>query len=938
MKNSSTFFSNITKTPLLEQRAKNSFALSLCIAILLAILLTLTIIINQSITKDVVTVVTLAAGILIFGTSMWLSRRNRPELATAINIVSLSVMIVSRVFIQKGIALQVGVIYFVLISAMAIYTLPRKWVGRVIIFTFLVTIFTVIVDQYTEGVQVASQSEYITWLSILVGAIYLLVLATQFQNLSLRSKLIVGFLFLSITPLIVIGAQSYASTRKIVENQIKANILRSSLSTTAEFQAFLDSQFSATRTQARAAEIVEYMSLSQSQRKNSANQAAVYDKLDTFGKTKPSYIQSYALLDINGVDILDTDHSRINTSFAEQGFFVKVMASNNHYVSGLTILPNGDHVIYFAAPIAAKSEELAGVYMVTYNANIVQSTIDRMLRTNQLSPTTTEYTYIVDGADFFVIAHTVRVDLIYKTYLDINDARLEQLKKQGLRDEDVVPLPDVVTKLSQMEDTVDFQAPAYNGDLTQSAAVRLTHSSWIVVTSQPVSTISKIIQNQTRTNVIVSVIIIMLAALIAVIASNFFTSPIIQLTRVAENISAGNFTQKAEIRLNDEIGVLAHTFNTMTDQIQGLISNLENRVEQRTTDLGQRTADLEQATVQIEKRARQLETISEISRFISSEKDQEKLLPLITQTVSERFGFYHVGIFLIDENEKYAILRASNSPGGQVMLRRQHKLEIGQTGIVGNVTFSGRPRVALDTGADAIFFNNPDLPNTRSEMAVPLTARGKIIGALDVQSTISNAFADEDVSIISLLADQVAIAIDNVRLLEEAQNALAESQSIFTEYVATAWQKKTGSAVLGYHQTLTGGKVITANMVEEVEQDDNNVEDKSNTLAIPIQVREQVIGILNVRANTNGKAWNKDEVNIVQAVVERLGLALDNARLFEETSTRASRERLVSDITTKIRGTNDPQEMVKTAMEELQRALGATRIEIIPQKNTPTDK
>jgi GAF domain-containing protein len=217
-------------------------------------------------------------------------------------------------------------------------------------------------------------------------------------------------------------------------------------------------------------------------------------------------------------------------------------------------------------------------------------------------------------------------------------------------------------------------------------------------------------------------------------------------------------------------------------------------------------------------------------------------------------------------------------------------------------------------------------------MALPLTARGKIIGALDVQSTTPNAFTDTDISILSLLADQIAIAIENVRLLEESKNALEESQSIFREYLADAWQKKSTSEIIGYHQTLTGGQLIMGREVKEI---DAPTDTEKDMLTVPIKMRDQIIGTLNIRSNTDGRDWSSDEVNIVQAITERLGLALENARLFEETSSRASREHLVSDITAKIRSTNDPQEMIKTAVEELKRALGATRVEIIPQKIVP---
>ncbi|CAG0990866.1 Oxygen sensor histidine kinase response regulator DosT [Anaerolineales bacterium] len=420
--------------------------------------------------------------------------------------------------------------------------------------------------------------------------------------------------------------------------------------------------------------------------------------------------------------------------------------------------------------------------------------------------------------------------------------------------------------------------------------------------------------------------------ILALFAAHGITNPIRRLQLAADQLAKGDYAQRVFRGAKDEIWHLTNSFNSMAAQIQGLVTGLEERVAQRTSELEHRSEELEKATEQSKKRANELQTIAEIAQYLSTEKELELLLPLITRTVSERFGFYHVGIFLLNETGNYAVLRAANSPGGQKMLARQHKLEVGQVGIVGNVTSTGIPRIALDTGSDATYFNNPDLPETHSEMALPLIARGKVVGALDVQSTVPNAFTEADAATLGLLADQIAIAIDNVRLLEETQNALEESRAVFREYVADSWQKKSTSGVVGYHQTLVAGQVITADKIKEVEIP---TRDENGVLTVPIKLRDQVIGTLNIRPNTEGKSWNADEVNIVQAVTERLGLALDNARLFEETSSRAARERLVSDITTKIRSTTDPQEMVKTAVEELKRALGVTRVEIIPQKTAP---
>ena len=417
--------------------------------------------------------------------------------------------------------------------------------------------------------------------------------------------------------------------------------------------------------------------------------------------------------------------------------------------------------------------------------------------------------------------------------------------------------------------------------------------------------------------------------LVAWFAAVAISQPIHRLQVAAEKMTNGDYTQRVVKVAQDEIGYLINSFNIMAEQIQGLVAGLEQRIAQRTSEIEHRNIELEKATQHSKKRANDLRTIAEVGQYLSTEKELEFLLPLITQTVSERFGFYHTGIFLLNDNRKYAVLRAANSPGGQKMLARQHKLEVGQIGIVGNVTSTGIPRIALDTGTDAVHFNNPDLPETHSEMALPLIARGNIIGALDVQSTVPNAFTDTDISTLGLLADQIAIAIDNVRLLEDSRNALKESQAVFREYLTDAWQKKSTSEIIGYHQTLTGGQVITDREIKEISIPANAEKD---TLSVPIKLRDQVIGTLNIRPNTDGRTWSTDEVNIVQSITERLGLALDNARLFEETSSRASRERLVSDITTKIRSTNDPQEMIKTAIEELRNALGATRVEVVPKK------
>jgi GAF domain-containing protein len=375
----------------------------------------------------------------------------------------------------------------------------------------------------------------------------------------------------------------------------------------------------------------------------------------------------------------------------------------------------------------------------------------------------------------------------------------------------------------------------------------------------------------------------------------------------------------------------------MTQNLRSVINQTEQRVIERT-------ADLQEATLSAQRRAEELKTISEVGRTIATEIDLESLLNVITYMVSERFGFYHVGVFLIDNVSKDAVLRAANSPGGKRMLERRHKLHIGQEGIVGYVAGTGEARIVLDVGADAVYFNNPDMPSTRSEMALPLKLRGAIIGVLDVQSTKANAFTSEDVETLGILADQIAIAIENARLLAESQQALSEVQALYGEYIGRTWERKTAKAAIGYHHTSSGGRLLNQPADWEEAKDaiatgrtlisarpDENDPESIAAMAVPIRLYNQTIGVIDIRSPDPNHRWKEDEIAAVEAIADRLALALENARLFEETSARAAREHAVAEISTKIRSTNDPQAMIRTAIEELQRVLGVTRVEIIPQ-------
>ncbi|HEX9388341.1 MAG TPA: GAF domain-containing protein [Anaerolineales bacterium] len=361
--------------------------------------------------------------------------------------------------------------------------------------------------------------------------------------------------------------------------------------------------------------------------------------------------------------------------------------------------------------------------------------------------------------------------------------------------------------------------------------------------------------------------------------------------------------------------------------LQDLNQSLEDRVAIRT-------AELETANQRNERRARQFEAIAQVARATTSIQDEDTLLFRLAQVISEQFGFYHVGIFLLDDQLENAILRASNSEGGRRMLARKHSLKVGQIGIVGHVASSGNPRIALDVKEDAAFKDNPDLSGTRSELALPLKDAGQIIGVLDVQSTESNAFLPEDTETLYTLADQVAIAIQNARSHEATHRLLEEAQRTSESYIKEAWrliqsQEKSVGYILSENTLKPLEKLIDYPHINKViSQGESFVENsETGTLAVPIHLRGEVVGVLDIRV-PKGHDWDPDEVDIARAVADRLSLALESATLLRTTQRRAEIERLTADISGKIGASVNMRNVLQTAVEELGRVLPGSEVVI----------
>jgi GAF domain-containing protein len=345
----------------------------------------------------------------------------------------------------------------------------------------------------------------------------------------------------------------------------------------------------------------------------------------------------------------------------------------------------------------------------------------------------------------------------------------------------------------------------------------------------------------------------------------------------------------------------------MLDALQGERSSLEQRVEEHTAGLTQKTE--------------QLRATSYIARKTAEVQDLASLLETVARLVTDQFGFYHTGIFLLNETGDQAVLQAASSEGGQRMIEHGHSLSVGMQGIVGYVAAQKKPRIALDVGADAIFFNNPDLPLTRSEVALPLVVRNKVLGVLDIQSDKPQAFDADDIDVLQTLADQVAIAIENARLMDETQAALIQLEALTTTRTREVWSEKLRERNRVFTYTPLG--LRTEKLPQNTEK----------AVSAPIMLRGQKIGNISI-ARKGEATWTKLDKELIEEVASQVGLAVDNIRLLEEATQRARQEQTVGKLAARFSQSLDLDTLLQTAARELGQLPDVSEVSVLIGQDT----
>lgn len=369
-------------------------------------------------------------------------------------------------------------------------------------------------------------------------------------------------------------------------------------------------------------------------------------------------------------------------------------------------------------------------------------------------------------------------------------------------------------------------------------------------------------------------------------------------------------------------------------------------------------------------RAAQLATAAQVARSAASILDLGRLLSETSELIREQFNLYYVGIFLLDEKGRWAVLRAGTGEAGRKMLEMGHKLEVGGPSMIGWCTAYSKPRIALDVGKEATRFDNPLLPETRSEMALPLISRERVIGALTIQSDRPAAFSPEDITVLQTVADQLAIAIENANLYQETLRRQAQAwmlrevmlaaastldfdqilertiqtlrSALGVEFLAVVLPDESGEFLrvhpsqIGYDipvqevllpldgsvcgRVFQSGKAMLIRDVREVPFYYPGHPDVRSELCVPLRLGDEVIGVLNGESRRTN-AFQEEDLAFFTAIAGELAIALENARLYQQEQRRRKEAESLYRAAQAMTTTLDLQEVLERILTELQNVV-----------------
>lgn len=423
-------------------------------------------------------------------------------------------------------------------------------------------------------------------------------------------------------------------------------------------------------------------------------------------------------------------------------------------------------------------------------------------------------------------------------------------------------------------------------------------------------------------------IITIISAFIGWQLSNYYYRPIQALNQWVNQLAEGQSTLQYEPTGDVNLQNLGRSISQLNDKMARSLNTLDQRVSLRTAELEQRVAYMEAA--------------AKVQQVFNLSLDPDQIMHFLVETIREKFGLYYVGLFMVDPTNTWAVLQAGTGKAGQILLGDGQKIRIGE-GLVGWVVANAESRVTLEVGQDAIRLSTPELPLTRSEAVIPLINQGRSAGALSLYSDRSGLFDRLFLDVLQMMASQLSIGLENARLFFELKKNYVAMQNSIQHISTQAWSEfLSHRPVLGYQANPQGVIPLHESSALVHRTKSNPVSDvtiKGSELFIPIKVRGKIIGDILAKKPTEGKNlqayWSAEETRLMQDFVDQLVISLDNARLYSVSQRSAERERVLADVTARVRTSTNVNTILQVAIQELAEALHVPKGSILLKPTQP---
>ncbi len=386
------------------------------------------------------------------------------------------------------------------------------------------------------------------------------------------------------------------------------------------------------------------------------------------------------------------------------------------------------------------------------------------------------------------------------------------------------------------------------------------------------------------------------------------------------------------------VGILLYLYTRELNQMVRRLRREERELNESNKELKAIRGTLEE---RVTARIRGLELVATLSERLTGILDFDQLLVELVNQVKEGFGYYHVHIYILDEQRQDLIMTVgTGEAGAQMKAEGHHILLNAPTSLVARAARSGEIVNVSNVRQNFDWLPNPLLPDTHSEIAVPIIVDNRVVGVLDVQEDKIVDLGEGDTSLLRSLANQVGVAIRNAHLFDEVETALTEAQTAQERYISQSWQQ-TGAA--SQHREslytrsdmaeLSAATLDTATALALAQKHPaivaiDNYEGSPQALLAPISLAGQTIGTLQLHkmdSEDTSQLWTEQDLEFVETILDQVAQSVENLRLFEETRQRADREHLIGEITQKLRQAPSLDALAQVAAEELGSALGVSR-------------